>query len=292
MNGVSVQMLSVVVLAAVILAVEQFPTVAGRKPDFKAALKMVNEAKNQSGNINYTSFCSKTPQGSSKLGCQIKAMDDVGLLVCLEAVVCEAKLQSELSDLKTIRDANLKVLEYDDEIIDKLKCGARGSKDVNCYGFLEKWIQDDDGKIRSLRSSIFSGNKSIEVLTDWVIQYQAGKAACLETSSDLKAIQKFMTPISMGRRDDGYNRICDLQGFFMKAGGFVISDPDGVLKNTTSSNTCHDKNVFPTTKKVIEGLKQMSDKFDRHCSGGAPAGLPKNHLTFFSMFFLLVLKVM
>ena len=120
MNGFGVQILAVVVLVAVMLAVEQFPTVAGSKPDFEAALKIVNEAKNQSGNINYyNGFCKKTGQGASKLGCQIKAMDDVGLLVCLESVVCEYKLQFELNGLKTIRDAKLKVLEYYNEIIDK-----------------------------------------------------------------------------------------------------------------------------------------------------------------------------
>ena len=161
---------------------------------------------------------------------------------------------------------------------------------VDCYGFLEKWIQDENGKIKSLRSSIFSGG--IEALTVWVIQYQVEKAACMETSNDLKAILNFMTPSSPGQRDDGYNRICDLQGFFMKAGGFVISDPDGVLINTTSDNTCHDEMVFPTTKKVIEGLKQMSDKLERDCNGGAQAALQeKIHFTIFTMLFLLASNV-
>ena len=117
MDVFGVQILVVVVLAA---NVHQFPVVADGEPDFKTALQLVNEAKNKSGNINYyTGFCKKTGQGASKLGCQISAMDDVGLLVCLEPDACKDKLQYELSGLKTIRDRKLKSLVYYDEIIDK-----------------------------------------------------------------------------------------------------------------------------------------------------------------------------
>ena len=117
MDVFGVQILVVVVLAA---NVHQFPVVADSEPDFKAALKLVNEAKNKSGNINYyTGFCKKTGQGASKLGCQISAMDDVGLLVCLEPDVCKDKLQYEQNGLKIIRDRKLKSLVYYDEIIDK-----------------------------------------------------------------------------------------------------------------------------------------------------------------------------
>lgn len=114
MNCLVVQILVVVIL----VTVEQFPT-AAREPDFPAALRIVNEAKNQPGNINYTAFCETTGRGASKLGCQIKAMNNVGLLVCLESVVCEPKLQLELNGLMSIRDANLKVLDYYNKIIDK-----------------------------------------------------------------------------------------------------------------------------------------------------------------------------
>lgn len=117
MDVFGVQILVVVVLAA---TVDQFPVVAERQPDFKTALKLVNEAKNKSGNINYyAGFCKKTGQGASKLGCQISAMEDVGLLVCLEPDVCKDKLQYELNGLKIIRDRKLKALVYYDEIIDK-----------------------------------------------------------------------------------------------------------------------------------------------------------------------------
>ena len=114
MNGFGVQILVVVVLATV----EQFSTVAGQ-PDFNKALRIVNEAKKKPGNINYTTFCETKAQGASKLGCQIKAVDDVGLLVCLEPDSCKAKLKQELDDLETIRNAKLKVLNYSNEIIDK-----------------------------------------------------------------------------------------------------------------------------------------------------------------------------
>ena len=121
MDVFGVQILVVVVFAA---SVHQFPVVADSEPDFKTALKLVNEAKNKPGNINYyTGFCKKTGQGASKLGCQISAMDDVGLLVCLEPGVepdvCKVRLQYELNGLKIIRDRKLKALVYYNEIIDK-----------------------------------------------------------------------------------------------------------------------------------------------------------------------------
>ena len=40
----------------------------------------------------------------------------------------------------------------------------------------------------------------------------------------------------------------------MKTGGFVIDDPDGVELNETLDYTCHDKQVYRTTGKVIDCL--------------------------------------
>ncbi|CAB3999035.1 reverse transcriptase [Paramuricea clavata] len=111
----------------VLVAIEQFALIAS-EPDFKKALELVIKARQQPGNIDYASFCKTTGAGASKRGCQIKEMDDVGLLVCLESHICETLLLIELNALKTIVEAQLNVLDYYGKIIPGLKCGASGSQ--------------------------------------------------------------------------------------------------------------------------------------------------------------------
>lgn len=126
MNGFGVQILLVVLL---VTPVEQFPTPPGASPgafpdapNFEAALKIVDDAKGQPGNIHYKGgFCEATGVGDKKFGCQIKAMKDVGLVVCEEIIRendCLRLLKYQMIYLKKVRDANLKVIAYDDQIID------------------------------------------------------------------------------------------------------------------------------------------------------------------------------
>jgi hypothetical protein len=131
-----------------------------------------------------------------------------------------------------------------------LKCGARGSKDVKCSGYLVKWVPGDQGKMESIRSSIMSN--SISNLVGRVRVFQPQQQARLKTGDDLQKILYFMKPSG-----NVYNRICDLQGFFMKTGGFVIADPDGVKYKTSPTDTCSDPGTYPTTQKVIDGLTEL-----------------------------------
>ena len=68
MNCFGVKILVLVMLATF----EQLSTVAST-PDFMGALRIVIEAKQEPGNINYADFCENTNRGASKLGCQIEA---------------------------------------------------------------------------------------------------------------------------------------------------------------------------------------------------------------------------
>ena len=131
-----------------------------------------------------------------------------------------------------------------------------------------KWIKANEGVFNSLRIAV----KSKMDLTQWVIGEQGRGAACLKTSNDLSNIQNYMNP-----SPDRYNRICDLQGFFMNAGGFVIIDPDDVLQPSEPSDRCHDPYNFPTTEEVNQFLIQLSDSLNKAC-GGAPtrATLPQD----------------
>ncbi|CAB4037740.1 Hypothetical predicted protein [Paramuricea clavata] len=231
------------------VAIQQFALIAS-KPDYEKASALVKKASEQSGNIDYASFCKTTGAGASKLGCQIKEMADVGLLVCLTSDVCDIQLGGELHSLNQIREAKLNVLDYHKQIIPGLKCGAKRSTDVKCSGYLVQWVPTDRGMMQTIRSAVVKD--TISNLVDLVREFQPGQETRLKTADDLEKIRKFMKPCG-----SGYNRICDLQGFFMKTGGFVIADPEGVEFNTPLTGTCYDKDRYPTTQKVINGLTHL-----------------------------------
>ena len=135
----------------------------------------------------------------------------------------------------------------------RLKCGARGSTDVKCSGYLVRWIPADEGMMRSIRNDIFKN--TINLLVEDVRKFQTEKQARLKTGDDLEKIRTFMIPPNPS--EDEYKRICDLQGFFMKTGGFVIADPEGVEQHTSLSYACYDSHAYPTNQKVINGLEDM-----------------------------------
>ena len=105
------------VFVAVFITVRGAAIVEVGVPDFQRALRIVEEAARQPGNINYETFCNTKSSGAAKLGCQMKEMPDVGLLVCLESHICETVLNEELASLRTLKQARLKVLPFYDQLI-------------------------------------------------------------------------------------------------------------------------------------------------------------------------------
>jgi hypothetical protein len=113
-----------------------------------------------------------------------------------------------------------------------------------------KWVPGDQGMMQSIRSYIKSN--TISTLVDKVREFQPQQQARSKTGDDLQKILNFMK-----LSGNVYNRICDLQGFFMKTGGFLIADPDGVKYKTSPTDTCSDPGTYPTTQKVIDGLTEL-----------------------------------
>ena len=56
-----------------------------------------------------------------------------------------------------------------------------------------------------------------------------------------------------------YRQICDLQGFFLATGGFLVADVPDVLEETTIDGECYDGE--PTTKEVLDSLDEMISAF-------------------------------
>ena len=112
--------------------------------------------------------------------------------------------------------------------------------------------------MQSLRSAIHYD--IVPTLVEQARKFQLEQEARLKTGKDLEKICKFM--ISPDAMEDGYNRICDLQGFFMKTS--ISRDPEGVELYSALANTCCD-DTYPTTQKVInslEGMKTASHKVE------------------------------
>lgn len=87
----------------------------------------------------------------------------------------------------------------------------------------------------------------------WLKGYQTTPEARSITRSDLEKILKFTKP----EKGCIYTRICDLQGYFMKDGGFEIADPDQIVSGESLEYTCHTPDDYPKTKQVIDGLEKM-----------------------------------
>ena len=115
-----------------------------------------------------------------------------------------------------------------------------------------QWIRDDVGAEKLLRSAIYKD--TIPELLTW-LKNETSKVAQLVTANDLDNILTFTDP-GIGQ----FTRICDLQGFFLKAGGFAIADPDGIVKDESLNYSCYDKYTYPTTGRVIDALREMVKK--------------------------------
>lgn len=58
---------------------------------------------------------------------------------------------------------------------------------------------------------------------------------------------------------DEYRQICDLQGFFLVTGGFLVADVPYLLEDTSIKGICWDGE--PTTQQVLDALDEMVSAF-------------------------------
>jgi hypothetical protein len=78
------------------------------------------------------------------------------------------------------------------------------------------------------------------------------------TIADLTKIVAFMQP---ALENGNYKQICDLQGFFLKNGGFLVSDTPDIIQNIAKDGIC--SNGEPTTEKVLTVLNRMITELGR-----------------------------
>ena len=97
----------------------------------------------------------------------------------------------------------------------------------------------------------FSGSGSIKALINDVKEITTSQKLTT-TIADLKKIVAFMEPTLTGGT---YKQICDLQGFFLISGGFLVADTPVIEENIGINDTCYDNE--PTTRQVLDGLNEI-----------------------------------
>ena len=226
---------------------------AASAQDFQKAREEIDKVK---PNISYDTFCeTPIPTGEDKIACRIKAVPSVGFLVCkkpeYEGETCEQIIEKELQSILKVGEGNVKTVKVSPPLINHVKCGKNES--LNCSGFLEEWVDSERGKFQQVRDHISNG--TVKKLIDEVKTFT--KSGLPKTAEDLTNIMKYM---KKNPSKDEYRQICDLQGFFLATGGFLVGDIPSVNNNITLNGTCWDGE--PTTKEVIVALDDMIKAFN------------------------------
>ena len=219
--------------------------------DFNTARQKINQAK---PNIDYSSFCVERKAGEDKIACRIKDVSSVGFLVCktplLEGVNCSEVIRTEVNNIETIIKGNVKTVKISPPPIDGVRCGIDSR--TNCSGFLEEWITTDKGRFEHVRDHI--ANETVPQLITKVKGYTPS-GGLPNTAADLKNIKNYMTLDPVAK---AYRQICDLQGFFLVNGGYLVADVP-MIKNTTADEGCWPGE--PTAQQVLDALNEMITVF-------------------------------
>ena len=239
--------------ALVALILPTFATMA-IADDFADARAKIDQAK---PNIDYNTFCTEMNSGEDKIACRIKDVPTVGFLVCKEPELgiknCSRVIEEEATNIEKVRnEGGINTVTISLPRIDGVKCGNDSS--INCSGFLEKWLTKDEAKFEQVRDHIL--NNTIKKLIADVKSFTS-QAGLSTTAADLSKIKTYM---NLNPTMNKYRQICDLQGFFLAAGGFLVADVPDVIEETTIDGECYEGE--PTTKEVLDALDQMISAFN------------------------------
>ena len=217
--------------------------------DFAIARMLINKQKPK---INYDEFCrGRLDSGLAKSACRIAEMPRVVFLFCNNyGAFCEPQIvDPEIKNLRKLYDNGVRTVKFDEDPIKKVKCAK--SSDLNCAGFLEEWIDKNVGQHYRLDRYFRSG--TVGLLIEKIRKQITTPDGRKETADDLKKIKEYM--VAPQRK---YHLICDLQGFFLSAGGFLVNDPEDIKENVNLHQKCEiDTEREPTTKQVLDGLELL-----------------------------------
>ena len=248
--------------------------------DFNRARLLIDQMK---PNINYSTFCSeKATSGHHKVPCRIKKVPSVGFMVCRRPELgeegrrepCRDAILAEITNINRVsEEGNVKTVQIDDspEPIDGVPCGDNPGQ-LSCSGFLEEWVIPELGRFEQIRNRIVEGRPALGQMIAEVKTFTTS-AGLSTTATDLVIIKNYMM---LNPTANKYRQICDLQGFFLVNGGFVVNDisyirdgldesREGIGKNERCWNEPHlDPTVVdrePSTAEVLSALDKMITAF-------------------------------
>ena len=99
---------------------------------------------------------------------------------------------------------------------------------------------------------LLSGIEAVVDLINLTVRQITKPSGLTTTIADLTKIVAFMQPAV---QNGNYNQICDLQGFFLKDGGFLVADTPQIQKDITLDTFCWEG--VNTTAEVLTGLNRM-----------------------------------
>ena len=232
------------------LTLAMFPT-KSHADDFADAFAKIEAVKT---NINYNKFCKELAQGGEeKIACRIKAVPSIGFLVCRYPTYCLQQITTEIDNLRKLQRDGIKTVKLaprsDMRIIQNVKCGSQSTSD--CSGFLVEWISRSIGRFEHIRDRI--ANNEIPDLIANVESFTRSdnlKRSCRDLNDILNYMQE---------RSVRYRQICDLQGFFLVNGGFIVADTPQIKTKMGPKEPCWEGE--PTTEQVFTALMTLRDRF-------------------------------
>lgn len=221
------------------------PSAAGVGADFASAMTLINNLK---PNLNYAQICEgRLLAGQMKSVCHLKQVPSVAFLFCHYPLDCEFYIKKEVADIQKLIAGGVRTVEIDNQLIKGVKCGK--TVDLTCTGFLERWV--GGGWLVRLDTLFFNGPVAVNNYIQNTIRKN------ILTSQGLKAVANDLMKIKVYMLAGKHNLICDLQGFFLTAGGFLVSDPGDIETQKGLEQSCpaySPGTKLPTTKQVLDGL--------------------------------------
>ena len=230
------------------------PSAAGVGADFASAKKLIDSLK---PNLNYAQICEgKLMAGQMKSVCHLKQVPSVAFLFCHFQDLWELNIQMEIDNIQKLIAGGVRTVEIDNQLIQDVKCGSEVA--LTCTGFLEGWV--GGGWLQRLDTLFLGGKVPVENLIKTIRKRILTSQGLKATAKDLIKIKAFMFA------GKSINLICDLQGFFLTAGGFLVSDPEDIktLKDLEESCPAYDPTTkLPTAKQVRYGLNLLIEDLSK-----------------------------
>jgi hypothetical protein len=198
-------------------------------------------------------FCTELHSGGDKYACRIRNFEQYGFLFCKEYNnghdTCTDIINREIHGFLQLRKEQVRIVPFYPHAITDVVCpDSEYEGDTRCSGFLEEWV--DNGEAFHLR--VYIDDHEVEKQTSKIIQ-RTKKEGLSTTREDLEKIYSYMA-------NDGVNFrcICDLQGFYLLDGGFLVGDTEGIKENLGIGGAC-DKGE-PTIREFLQSLEYIINK--------------------------------